>query len=43
VLLADVSVDLSCPQTRVSKKFLHDAQVGTAIKEVGRETVAQRV
>ena len=36
-----VGVELRCSDTRVAEHFLHLAQVGTARKEMGGETMPQ--
>lgn len=40
---ADVSIDLSRRQTLVTKEFLNGPEVGTAVEQMRRKTVTQRV
>ena len=39
----DVGVELRGGQTRVTQQFLHDAQVGAALEQMGRGTVPKSV
>lgn len=40
---ADVRIDLSCRQALVPQQFLHRTQIGSAIEQVGRKAVTQRM
>ena len=42
-LLRDVGVNLSCRQIAMTEQFLHAAEIGSAIQQVGGEAVPQRV
>ena len=39
----DVRIDLRAVQARVAEHLLHDAQIGSAVEQVGGRTVPQRV